>query len=88
MRKIDFNSPDKTLQSVTKNIANSFSFSFYLVESRYHKIIRMYRLNFKTLKFSSKKQNEVDLLSLMNDKKSCSLRELGFNYSQKQVSWK
>ena len=32
--------------------------------------------------------NEVDLLSLMNDKKSCSLRELGFNYSQKQVSWK
>ena len=32
--------------------------------------------------------NEVDLLSLMNDKKFCSLRELGFNYSQKQVSWK
>ena len=32
--------------------------------------------------------NEVDLLSLMNLKKSCSLRELGFNYSQKQVSWK
>ena len=32
--------------------------------------------------------NEVDLLSLMNDKKSCSLRELGLNYSQKQVSWK
>ena len=32
--------------------------------------------------------NEVDLLSLMNDKNSCSLRELGFHYCQKQVSWK
>ena len=32
--------------------------------------------------------NEVGLLSLMNDKKSCSLGEVGFNYFQKQVSWK
>ena len=54
IREVNFNLPDK--YQLPYNFASEirFSFSFCLVESRYHKMIRTYRSNFKTLEFGSK----------------------------------
>ena len=87
MRKIDFNSPDKTLQSVTKKHRKLIQFLFYLVESRYHKIIGMYRLNFKTLRFSSKKQILHNFAIIQSRKKIQKKKKKKFKKKKKNTNF-